>query len=82
MTRPRLLMAVVSPTIATRILFTARGTGIATNYALSVGPGSDFYATASGAAMTGGRDSSSSPDTGSVTITLNGTPYQTTYGGS
>jgi RHS repeat-associated protein len=74
--------AVVSPTIAARILFTARGTGIATNYALSVGPGSDFYATASGAAMTGGRDASSSPDTGSVTITVNGTPYQTTYGGS
>ena len=42
----------------------------------------DFYGTVSGASFTGGRDASSSPDTGTVTITLNGTAYQTTYGGS
>jgi RHS repeat-associated protein len=74
--------AVVSPTLSSRIIFTARGIGAATNYTLSVGPGSDFWATPSGATFTGGRDNSSSPDTGSVTITVNGTPYQTTYGGS
>jgi RHS repeat-associated protein len=74
--------AAVSPTIPTRILFTARTLGLATNYSLSVSAPSDFWPTASGANFTGGRDNSSSPDTGSVTITVNGTPYQTTYGGS
>jgi RHS repeat-associated protein len=74
--------AVVSPTLSSRIIFTARGIGAATNYTLSVGPGSDFWATPSGATLSGGRDPSSSPDAGSVTITVNGTPYQTTYGGS
>jgi RHS repeat-associated protein len=78
--------AIVSPTNASRILFTARGTGVATNYAVSVSPtsatGMDFYGVPSGATLTGGRDASSSPDTGSVTISVNGTAYQTTYGGS
>src|SRR5882724_9652634 len=74
--------AVVSPTLSSRIIFTARGIGAATNYTLSVGPSSDFWATPSGATLSGGRDPSSSPDAGSVTITVNSTPYQTTYGGS
>src|SRR5882724_6463646 len=78
--------AVVSPTIPTRVMLTARGIGVSTNYALSANPSqaaaTDFYATAFGPTLTGGRDPSSSPDTGSVTITVNGTPYQTTYGGS
>jgi RHS repeat-associated protein len=78
--------AAISPSIPTRVMLTARGVGAATNYTLSIAPaqssGSDFYASDSGAAMTGGRDNSSSPDTGSVTITVNGTSYQTSYGGS
>jgi RHS repeat-associated protein len=78
--------AVVSPTIPTRVMLTARGIGVSTNYALSANPSqaaaTDFYATAFGPTFTGERDPSSSPDTGSVTITVNGTPYQTTYGGS
>src|SRR4051812_6046684 len=74
--------AAVSPTIPTRILFTARTVGAATNYSFTVAPPSDFWPIASGANFTGGRDNSSSPDTGSVTITVNGTPYQTTYGSS
>jgi len=78
--------AAVSPSNTSRILFTARGTGVATNYALSVSPtsttGMDFFGTASGATLTGGRDASSSPDIGSVTITIGSAVYQTTYGGS
>jgi RHS repeat-associated protein len=78
--------AVVSPTISTRVVLTARGVGTATNYTFSANPSqataTDFYATPFGTTLTGGRDPSSSPDTGSVTITLNGTAYQTTYGGS
>ncbi len=67
------------------ITLTARTQGVATNYSLSAGPsassGSDFYATASGANLTGGRDATSNPDTGTVTITVNGTNYTTAYGG-
>jgi RHS repeat-associated protein len=76
----------ISPTNSSRVVLTARSAGSAGNYALSASPlqatAPDFYGTPSGASLTGGRDASSSPDTGTVTITLNGTPYQTTYGGS
>jgi len=76
----------ISPTNSSRVVLTARNAGSAGNYALSASPlqatAPDFYGTASGSSFTGGRDASSSPDTGTVTITLNGTAYQTTYGGS
>ena len=76
----------VSPTNSSRVVLTARSAGSAGNYALSASPlqatAPDFYGTVSGPNFTGGRDASSSPDTGTVTITLNGTAYQTTYGGS
>ncbi|MBZ5492453.1 MAG: hypothetical protein LAO76_16110 [Acidobacteriia bacterium] len=76
----------ISPTNSSRVVLTARNAGSAGNYALSASPlqpvAPDFYGTPSGASFTGGRDASSSPDTGTVTITVNGTPYQTTYGGA
>jgi len=69
-----------------RVDLTARGTGTATNYGFSVSPLQsqtvDFYATPSGSTFTGGRDSSSSPDTGSVTVSINGTPYKVNYDGT
>ena len=68
------------------ITLTARTTGAATNYSLSASPlqgtAPDFWATPSGSTLTGGRDATSTPDTGSVTINVNGTAYTTTYGGS
>jgi hypothetical protein len=73
--------AAIDPANNTKINFTARGTGVATNYALTYYNGEDF--TFSGlTALSGGRDASSSPDTGTVVISVNGTPYSTTYGGS
>ena len=73
--------AAIDPANNTKINFTARGTGVATNYALTYYNGEDF--TFSGlTALTGGRDASSSPDAGTVTVTVNGVSYSTTYGGS
>jgi RHS repeat-associated protein len=76
----------ISPTNSSRVVLTARSAGSAGNYALSASPvqatAPDFYGTVSGPNFTNGRDASSSPDTGTVTITLNSTAYQTTYGGS
>ena len=76
----------ISPTNSSRVVLTARSAGIAGNYALSASPlqatAPDFYGTPSGANFIGGRDASSSPDTGSVTITIGSAVYQTTYGGS
>lgn len=66
------------------ITLTARTTGAATNYTLSASPSQatapDFWATPSGSALTGGRDTTSNPDTGNITVTINGTGYQTSYG--
>ena len=76
----------VSPTNSSRVLLTARSVGSAGNYALFASPlqatAPDFYGTPSGSSFTGGRDASSSPDTGSVTITIGSAVYQTTYNGS
>jgi RHS repeat-associated protein len=38
--------------------------------------------TASTANLTGGQNASTAPDTGTITVTVNGTAYQTSYGGS
>ena len=73
--------AAIDPSNNTRITFTARATGVATNYAITYYNGEDF--TVGGlAALSGGRDASSSPDIGTVSITVNGTAYSTSYGGS
>ncbi|MBZ5533996.1 MAG: hypothetical protein LAO20_21405 [Acidobacteriia bacterium] len=73
--------AAIDPANNTKINFTARTTGVATNYPVTYFNGQDF--TFSGlAALSGGRDASSSPDTGTVSITVSGTPYSTTYNGS
>jgi RHS repeat-associated protein len=73
--------AAIDPGNNTKINFTARATGVATNYALTYYNGEDF--TFSGlTALTNGRDGSSSPDTGTVAVSVNGVSYSTTYGGS
>jgi RHS repeat-associated protein len=70
------------------VTLTARATGATTNYSLSVAASSSnladftpasFSAAKSGAAFTGGHDAGVL-DTGSVTISANGTNYSTTYG--
>jgi RHS repeat-associated protein len=71
------------------ITLTARTQGTATNYSLacssSANDSADFtppsFHPACPAAMAGGRDPITTPDSGSVTITVNGTGYSTTYGG-
>ena len=45
------------------------------------GAGSYSY-TKSGATLTGGRDATTNPDIGNVTITVNGVAYTTSFGGS
>jgi hypothetical protein len=76
--------AAIDPGNSTKINFTARGTGVATNYALTFYNDVDFSVNSFGGLITlaGGRDASSSPDTGMVAIAVNGTAYSTTYGGS
>jgi RHS repeat-associated protein len=76
---------------AAKINFTSRSQTLAGNYSLSVSAvtndstnfgSSSFTSTQSGSSLTGGRDATTSPDAGSVTITLNGIAYSTSYGGS
>jgi RHS repeat-associated protein len=75
--------AAIDPGNAAKVNFTARAVGVASDYSLQLSPAGDFqFASTSGPALTGGRDASSSPDTGSVTITIGSAAYQTTYGGS
>ena len=83
--------AVIDPSNAAKINFISRSQTVGGNYTLSVsvstddptdfGAGSYSY-TKSGATLTGGRDATSSPDIGNVTITVNGVPYTTSFGGS
>jgi RHS repeat-associated protein len=70
------------------VTLTARATGAATNYSLTVSASSSdptdftppsFSITKSGANFTGGHDAGVS-DSGNVTITLNGTNYTTAFG--
>jgi RHS repeat-associated protein len=64
-----------------KINFTARGTGAATNYALTFYNDVDFSVNSFGGltTLTGGRDASG-PDAGTVSVTVNGTAYSTSYG--
>jgi RHS repeat-associated protein len=77
--------ASISPSSSVRILFTARSVGVATDYSFTVSPlqatAPDFWGTPSGAALINGRDATSNPDTGTATVTVNGTSYQISYGG-
>ena len=41
----------------------------------------DYSYTKSGATLTGGRDATTSPDIGNLTITVNGVAYTTSFGG-
>ena len=76
---------------AAKINFTSRSQTVGGNYTLSVsestddptdfGAGSYSY-TKSGATLTGGRDATTNPDIGNVTITVNGVAYTTSFGGS
>src|SRR5882724_7250342 len=70
------------------VTLTARATGSSSNYSLSTGLSSNdpadftppsFSITKSGAAFTGGHDAGVS-DSGSITISVNGTNYSTTFG--
>jgi RHS repeat-associated protein len=73
--------AVIDPANSAKINFTARSLGVATNYAVTYFNGADF--TFSGlTTLIGGRDASTNPDAGTVSITVNGTAYSTSYNGS
>jgi RHS repeat-associated protein len=76
--------ATIDPSNSTKINFAARGTGAATNYPLAFYNDVDFSVNSFGGltTLTGGRDGSTNPDSGTVTITINGTAYSITYGGS
>lgn len=72
------------------ITLTARTLGVATDYALACSSmtnaqSPDFtqpsFNAGCPAALGGGRDTVTTPDSGSVTITVNGTNYSTSYGG-
>ncbi len=75
--------AVVDPANPAKVNFTAHATGLATNYSVALSPPGDFsFSGSSGPTLTGGRDATSNLDTGNVTITVNGVPYNTSFGGS
>ena len=70
---------------------TAKATGTSSNYSFSTSSATNdaadfgvasFTASPASGALTGGQNAWSTPDTGSVTITVNGTSYSTTYGAS
>jgi len=73
------------------VMLTAKATGASTNYSLSSSSGTSdtsctnfcgpsFTTSNSGSTLTGGHNASTISDSGSVTITVNGTPYTSTYG--
>jgi RHS repeat-associated protein len=73
----------------TTITLTAKTAGASTNYSVSTSAATSdpndfgaasFSASPASVALTGGHDASSTPDTGTVTVTVNGTGYSTTYG--
>jgi hypothetical protein len=71
------------------LVLTARATGTISNYSFTTSSGTSdgvtnffnpsFTGPASGA-FSGAQNASSTPDTGSVTATVNGTPYATSFG--
>jgi RHS repeat-associated protein len=80
-----------SPGTTVQVNFTARGVGASTNYSFSVGSSTNdttnfgaasFDGSPTSGVFTGGQDASTTADTGTVSITINGTGYSTTYGAS
>ncbi|HEY6251340.1 MAG TPA: RHS repeat-associated core domain-containing protein [Candidatus Angelobacter sp.] len=76
---------------STSVTLTARATGASTNYSFTTSSatndtqciyfcGPSFSASPASGALTHGQDASSTPDTGTVTATINGTPYSVSYG--
>jgi RHS repeat-associated protein len=75
---------------STQVVLTARATGTASNYSFTTSSATSdgsvnffsasFTAAPASGAFTGGQNASSTPDTGNVTITINGTPYATSFG--
>lgn len=75
---------------STQVVLTARATGVASNYSFTTSSATDdgsvnffvpsFTAAPASGAFTGGQNASSTPDTGNVTLTINGTPYSTSFG--
>jgi RHS repeat-associated protein len=75
---------------STQVVLTARATGTASNYSFTTSSATSdgsvnflhasFTAAPASGTFTGGQNASSTPDAGNVTITINGTPYSTTFG--
>ncbi|HEY1527869.1 MAG TPA: RHS repeat-associated core domain-containing protein [Candidatus Angelobacter sp.] len=80
----------VSAGTSTQVVLTARATGTASDYSFTTSSATDdgstnffnpsFTATPASGAFSGAQNASSTPDTGSVAVTLNGTPYSTSFG--
>jgi RHS repeat-associated protein len=80
----------VSAGTSNQVVLTARATGTASDYSFTTSSATDdgstnffnpsFTATPASGAFSGAQNASSTPDTGSVTVTLNGTPYSTSFG--
>jgi RHS repeat-associated protein len=72
----------------TVVTLTAKSTGSTTNYSLSSSSvtndsgtfGGPSFTPSNGSSLTGGQNASSTPDTGTVTATINGTSYTVGYG--
>lgn len=76
---------------STQVVLTARITGTASNYSFTTSSvtsdttctyfcGPSFTAAPASGGFAGGQNASSTPDTGTVTATINGTPYSVNYG--
>jgi RHS repeat-associated protein len=80
-----------SPCSNSQVTLTAVATGQSTNYSFTTSSATgdvnhvhfdvaSFSVSPASGALTGGQNASSTPDTGTVTVTVNGTPYSTTFG--
>ena len=76
---------------STAVSMTARATGASTNYSFTSSSATSdtsgnnftqpsFFAAPASGALTGGQNASSTNDSGTVTVTINGTVYSTTFG--
>jgi RHS repeat-associated protein len=83
--------AVIDPGNSSKINFTSRSQTLGGNYTLTAVAGtndfgdfggSSFTVTTSGGNLSGGHDATSSPDAGTVTVTVNGVGYSAAYGAS
>jgi RHS repeat-associated protein len=75
---------------STQVVLTARATGTASNYAFTTASATtdqtgnfgtaSFTAAPASGAFSNGQNASTTSDSGSITITINGTPYSTSFG--